>query len=287
VGDVGEADAVKTLLHKTHFAFAIVLAVGCVVDDDGTGGDGDDTSATSQSTTVTTSTTGATMTTAGTDSADTGATGGTADDTAGTATMGTGSDSSTTVDPNEFIFLPNPPGDYTQVDRKGMPGVNTALNLNVDTLPADHKDAYNLASPLDDANLTFQDNIVDSLDTLHLGDPTPADQMVGMGLDDDLAMLPLVPCIPPQLPADDCIIQAGPLVIPDVLAINTEAVAGFPNGRLLADPVIDITLAVILLDITGPMSGQLTAFVDAPLSQMGNDGTTTDTFPYLAPAWAP
>ena len=39
-------------------------------------------------------------------------------------------------------------------------------------------------------------------------------------------------------------------VVPDTLKIDLTAAAGFPNGRKLEDPVIDVTLAVVLLDLT-------------------------------------
>lgn len=273
----------NTTFKTASLVLGAMLAIGCVVDDDGTGGDGG-TADTTVSTTMTTSTSATTMTTAMTDSADTGMTD-TADTSAtGTATAGSES-SSTSVDPNEFQFLPNPPEDYTQVDRKGMPGVNTALNLNVPTLPMDHKDAYNAANPVDDANGTFFPNIEDSLDTLHLGSPNMGDQVAdNTGLDDDLTnfMPSLTPCTPPQLAADDCIIQGGPLIIPDVLAIDTTATATFPNGRLLTDPVIDVTLAVLLLDLDVHTAD---TFATVMVSQSANDGVTTDTFPYLAPAF--
>lgn len=51
------------------------------------------------------------------------------------------------------------------------------------------------------------------------------------------------------------------LVIPDTVTIYPDRTMGFPNGRLLSDPVVDITFAVILLDINRP--GQNVASIAA------------------------
>lgn len=72
------------------------------------------------------------------------------------------------------------------------------------------------------------------------------------------------------------------IAIPDVLRINPSAPAGFPNGRKLADPVIDVTLAVLFLDINA--SGQSPAtFAELPLNPPANDVAFRDNFPFLAP----
>lgn len=51
------------------------------------------------------------------------------------------------------------------------------------------------------------------------------------------------------------------LVIPDTVTIYPDRPIGFPNGRLLSDPVVDITLAAILLDVNRP--GQNVASIAA------------------------
>ena len=71
------------------------------------------------------------------------------------------------------------------------------------------------------------------------------------------------------------------LVVPDVLSLNLNATAGFPNGRLPIDPVIDTELAVLLLDLT--KTGADT-FVKLPLNPPASSGNIlpyTSTFPYL------
>jgi len=51
------------------------------------------------------------------------------------------------------------------------------------------------------------------------------------------------------------------LVVPDTITIHPDRPIGFPNGRLLSDPVVDLTLAAILIDINRP--GQNVASIAA------------------------
>ncbi|MFK8002831.1 MAG: DUF4331 family protein, partial [Polyangiales bacterium] len=167
---------------------------------------------------------------------------------------------------------------YTRVDRMGMPAVSTALAMT----EAD-KAAYNDASPTDDAALTFAGVLIGSLNVIH------------DALDDDIEdVAGISPCsMDPSDPADatslpGCIAQTvgegGPavvtLVVPDTLTLDTEAEGTFPNGRALADPVIDVTLAVILLDLTVNGAGDLVGV----LNPDSNDVDFRTEFPYLAPA---
>ena len=68
-------------------------------------------------------------------------------------------------------------------------------------------------------------------------------------------------------------------VVPDTLTLDLSATSGFPNGRKLADPVIDVTLAVIFLDLSVNGPGTLAGL---PLNPPANDVSFRDTFPYLA-----
>lgn len=68
-------------------------------------------------------------------------------------------------------------------------------------------------------------------------------------------------------------------VVPDTLTLDLSAASGFPNGRQLADPVIDVTLAVIFLDLS--VNGPAT-LAGLPLNPPTNDVSFRDTFPYLA-----
>jgi hypothetical protein len=197
---------------------------------------------------------------------------GTTDDTTGDTTTTTTTDDTTTDDTttddtttdtttgdDPFVFAADPPESYTRVDRMGMPAVATAVISS--------KDMYNAANPSNDANADFVPEISTNVTGLHAA------------LDDDLlgAVPPLVACNPA-----DCLLQAGPLVIPDTLKIDLSAEAGFPNGRRLADPVIDVTLAVVLLDLT--VMGQTpTTLAELPLNPPTNDVEFLAEFPYLAP----
>ena len=88
--------------------------------------------------------------------------------------------------------------------------------------------------------------------------------------------------------AGSCVSQGAPLIIPDVITILPGEEAGFPNGRKLDDQAIDLTLAVILLDLSAEA---LTTFADMPLNPDRNDkgveGAFLTTFPYLHPPHQP
>jgi hypothetical protein len=73
------------------------------------------------------------------------------------------------------------------------------------------------------------------------------------------------------------------LIVPDTLKLNLSLPSGFPNGRDLDDPVVDISLAMFFLDLT--KSGQsLRTFANLPLNPGGNDVALPSSFPFLAPA---
>ena len=73
------------------------------------------------------------------------------------------------------------------------------------------------------------------------------------------------------------------LVVPDVLTIDPALPAGFPNGRKPVDPVVDITLAALFLDISAEGQSAL-SFANLPLNPDMNDiGEPPNTFPFLLP----
>lgn len=156
-----------------------------------------------------------------------------------------------------FSFRADAPAAYTRVERMGMPAVNTAL------ISSPNKNAYNAASPADDrSGLFVASDIGPNLVGLHAA------------LDDDLTGLGLTPC-----GIGTCVAQGGPLVLPDTLQVDGTGASSFPNGRNLADPVIDLTLAVILLDLgTHPV----TLFAGLPLNPPANDAPFYGDFPFLA-----
>ncbi len=160
----------------------------------------------------------------------------------------------TTTGDDPFVFDETPPDQLTQIDRMGMPAINTAVITS--------KDDYNAATPVDDANGDFVPEIVANVDGLH------------QALDDDLLGAGLTPC---ELMA--CVGQAAPLVVPDVIRLDLTGMAGFPNGRKLADPVMDVTLALVLLDLK---VHEVTTLAGLPLNPPANDVAFLADFPYLA-----
>ena len=104
--------------------------------------------------------------------------------------------------------------------------------------------------------------------------PTPTPTPTTSGLD-------ATQCLAQVVAADGTTVQD--LVIPDVLTIDPTVAAGFPNGRRPADPVVDVILAVLFLDIDADGQSPLT-FANLPLNPDMNDiGTPPSTFPFLLP----
>jgi hypothetical protein len=179
------------------------------------------------------------------------------------------------------------PAAFTRVDRMGMPAVSTVL------VGSARKNAYNDGNPSGD--MSFAGDFIMSLTGLH------------MALDAQFAGLNFTTCsmvtVVNGLP--ECLGQefaagrtVASLVVPnDVLRLDLSAAAGFPNGRKLADPVIDVTLAVLFLRInrTGPgMCGMApcspATLAGVPVNPPRNDvmgGMFPDTFPYLHPPHRP
>jgi hypothetical protein len=168
-------------------------------------------------------------------------------------------DDTDTTPPDPFVFATDPATAYLRVDRMGMPAVATAVIAT--------DDAYNAANPTDDIAGDFVGEITASVEFLH------------NELDGDLAALvpPLTPCGTAECVNE----QAGMYVLPDTLTLDTTIYAAFPNGRLLEDPAIDLTLALLLLDLD---VHPVTTFADLPLNPPANDVPFPTTFPYLAPA---
>jgi hypothetical protein len=188
-------------------------------------------------------------------------------------------DGATDGGPTGFDFRTDDFADYTREDAMGMPAVSTAL------IPTAMKDAYQDATP---DTMPFAGAALMSLGGLH------------MALRDDLTGLGLTPCSTAAFDITMCatqpVVTGGPtvagLVIPDSLKINIASAAGFPNGRMLPDPVIDVTLAVILLDMTVHTPTTLVTADPDSDGTMGVNPETNDVayltdFPYLAAPHAP
>lgn len=121
--------------------------------------------------------------------------------------------------------------DGKQIDRNGRPVINTVF------IPGPLKDAFNAAQPSEDQML-FRAPFLTS--ALALGNTTA---------------------------------QANALadfLLPDILTVDTSRPALYPNGRGLADDVIDISLNLV-------SNGAITTDCAA------NDSNFTTTFPYWAP----
>ena len=161
-----------------------------------------------------------------------------------------------------FNFGAEAPDAFTRVDRMGMPAISTALIAS--------KDGYNNANPVDDNNGAFTAEILASLEFLHTA------------LDTQLQGLNLTPCTVVGDGTGSCAAFAVPLILPDTLKINTNADSGFPNGRGLEAPVIDVTLAVALLELTGDSPPHTAVDLVGVLNPAANDKAFSTTFPYLA-----
>lgn len=96
--------------------------------------------------------------------------------------------------------------------------------------------------------------------------PSPTPTMFNVG-----------PCLEQMIPGTGVTVAGA--VVPDTLTLNLGATSGFPNGRRLADPVIDVTLAVIFLDLSRNGPGTLAGL---PLNPRANDVPLRADFPYLA-----
>jgi hypothetical protein len=256
-------------LNKLTIGLALsTLSLACVVNgDDSDSGQDTETGGTSPSTMSTTNgmTTTNAMTTAG-DTTEGMTMGQTGDDTtAGTGPDTEGSSSSTAIDPGPFVADDPDPALYTRVDRMGMPALNTAL------IPTDEKDNYNNADPDDDTALQFQANITGSIDFL-------LDSLT----DDFEALDPPLPVCPD---VNQCYnVQANPFIIPDTLKLDLSTDSGFPNGRTLTDQVIDLSLAVLILDLVPPGATTLDVLANVPVNPAANDEEFSAEFPFLAAA---
>jgi Domain of unknown function (DUF4331) len=93
----------------------------------------------------------------------------------------------------------------------------------------------------------------------------------------------VTPCLEQVVPGTGT--RVVDLVLPDTITVNLAQPSGYPNGRRLQDPVVDITLAVIFLDMNrhGPNT-----FANLPLNPAANDRPFRTEFPFLAlPQGAP
>jgi hypothetical protein len=165
-------------------------------------------------------------------------------------------------------------GDYVQVSRLGNPLVNEVV------IPIGQKDRFNRTKPADDAanfgKFVVEPEVAKLLNALfNLGvKETGRTDIV-------LALLQGVPGLNQQSgkPVDTLKINLAtpPSSSPNRLGVVGGDLAGFPNGRRLADDVVDIELRVIAgVLLKPPNTTPLGDGVD------GNDKSFSDKFPYLA-----
>lgn len=163
-----------------------------------------------------------------------------------------------------FQFADDPYDAYEQIDRHAAPEAGTAgIEAPAGLGNAPIRDDYNASDPIEDVEGAWVAEITESVTQIH-----------GI-LDDDLVALNLVPAT-----VDEAIMQAAPVIVPDTIKFDPFTEASFPNGRRLEDPVVDITLAAVLLKL-GP-NQPLTLFADLPLNPPANDVAFKNSFPYLA-----
>jgi hypothetical protein len=133
--------------------------------------------------------------------------------------------------------------DGQQIDRMGRPAINTVFIPNNPFEPSgsepSQKDAFNAGKPRFDQR-DFRGEVVDTLQIFYG-------------------------------PADPTVDALADFLLPDILTVDTSSTAGFPNGRALADDVIDIELGLVTNNAV------TTDCVD-------NTSDFSDSFPYLAPA---
>jgi hypothetical protein len=101
--------------------------------------------------------------------------------------------------------------------------------------------------------------------------PTPSPTITGTSFD-------VTRCLNQQVALGTSVTN---LVIPDTVKLDVTKPNGFPNGRQLTDPVVDITLAVLFLDLTKHPAN---LFATLPLNPPRNTETLPSTFPYLGAA---
>ena len=89
----------------------------------------------------------------------------------------------------------------------------------------------------------------------------------------------VTPCLSQNVPLVDKTVAQ--LFIPDTLTMTIGSPRGFPNGRKLPDPVVDITLALIFLDLNAEGLG-IGTLAGIPVNPPSNDRPFRGSFPYLA-----
>jgi hypothetical protein len=130
------------------------------------------------------------------------------------------------------------------IDRMGRPAIATVL------IPDGLEDPFNTTHPTEDRK-EWQGDVEDALLTLSGLDGTPYTAGEATGI--------------------------AEFLLPDILTVDLGEDAAFPNGRALADDVIDGELPIV----TGGFFGGSAVLTS---DCVANDSAFSPTFPYLAPA---
>ena len=257
-----------------HAVLATALLFAPACGDDKGATDTDATTTTAPTTDTTASTTDTTEPTTGTETTESETATTTTTTAPTTTTSPTTTNGTTDTGGDEGFVFPTEPFDaYKQIDRHGAveagtAGIAAALGLGLGGQDLSIRDDYNASNPAEDAAGKWLPEIGASVTFFH------------EAFDDDLMMLGLVPAT-----VDETVAQAGPVIVPDTIKYDATKPTGYPNGRALTDPVVDITLAAVLLKL-GP-DQPLTLFADLPLNPPENDVPFKAEFPFLAPPHAP
>jgi hypothetical protein len=183
-------------------------------------------------------------------------------------------------------------GSMVQISRLGMPLVNEVV------IPLKLKDAFNNLRPDQDAGALSQPDPGNGVTIPLVQDPELGRLLKSvLGVDvpppprNDLVQVFLtgVPGLnqPPGVKASEMLrlnVAIAPTASPNRLGVIAGDNGGFPNGRRLADDIVDISLRVV--------GGVLVSGFDkAPNNQLGdgvdgNDAPFKTTFPYMAPPWS-
>lgn len=140
-------------------------------------------------------------------------------------------------------------GDYVQVERMGVPAVNTVL------IPFPRKNEYNAATPRDDANLVFADSIIATLNSLGTSQSNIVILANIAVFNGDMLRL--------NLGTPNMSLGFGE-------RITTPNYTGFPNGRRLGDDTVD-TLMYFVTNQAVVMGENVNS----------NEVPLTDEFPYF------
>lgn len=110
--------------------------------------------------------------------------------------------------------------------------------------------------------------------------PTPAPAATNTGGGQGTFSYNVEPCFTQVIPQLGVSVREL-IATPDALRLDLSRAAGFPNGRIPDDQVIDITVAMLFLDLTE--SGQsIRTFANLPLNPPRSFPAPTTTFPFLA-----